>query len=371
MNSSQPPPIRVGVIGASPSRGWGTAAHLPALAALPEFQVTAVSTTRLDTARATAAAHGIPLAFADDAELVASPEVDAVAVTVKVPEHDQLVRAALAAGKHVFCEWPLGTGLAQATALAEQAQASGVRHIVGLQGFQAPGALFVRDLIERGDIGQPLTVAMLASGSPAGRRTPQANLYTTDVAAGATVLTISTGHILATLARTVGEFAQLSGVVARVNTETTIIETGQTVPVTAPDQVLVAGQLDSGAVASLAVQGASPVSPSFELRIVGTDAALVVRPATPGGIHITEWAVQLAKPDGSVTALPVPDRFSAVPAAVPAGPPRNVAALYRDFARAIAQHTRAAPDFAAAVRFHRLLETIQHSSDTGARQDVS
>ena len=166
------------------------------------------------------------------------------------------------------------------------------------------------------------------------------------------------------------EFRSLSGVVAVVNDRTTIIETGQTVPVTGPDQVLVAGQLDSGAVASVAVQGASPVSPSFELRIVGTDAALVVRPATPGGIHITDWAVQLAKPDGSVTALPVPDRFSSLPAQVPAGPPRNVAALYRDFARAITQNTKAAPDFAVAARFHQLLETIQRASDTGTRQEA-
>jgi predicted dehydrogenase len=75
-------PIRIGVIGASPSRGWGTAAHLPALQALEEFDVTAVATTRLSTARATAEAFGVPLAFADDAELVSRPEVDAVAITV-------------------------------------------------------------------------------------------------------------------------------------------------------------------------------------------------------------------------------------------------------------------------------------------------
>ncbi|HEX2819016.1 MAG TPA: Gfo/Idh/MocA family oxidoreductase [Streptosporangiaceae bacterium] len=92
---SQPrPPIRIGVIGATPARGWGTAAHLPALQALGEFEVTAVATTRLTTARATAEVFGVPLAFADDAELVSSPAVDAVAIAVKVPEHDRLIRAA-------------------------------------------------------------------------------------------------------------------------------------------------------------------------------------------------------------------------------------------------------------------------------------
>jgi predicted dehydrogenase len=369
-------PIRIGVIGATPSRGWGTVAHLPALKALEEFEVTAVATTRLATAEATAAAFGVPLAFADDLELVSSPEVDAVAITVKVPEHDRLIRAALAAGKHVFSEWPLGVDLGQAVALADLARDSGVQHMVGLQGHHAPGALFVRELIENGDIGQPLTVSVVAAGGPAGRRIPQANVYATDVAAGATVLSISTGHILATLARAIGEFRQVSAVVALINKETTVVETGQTVPVTAPDQVVLAGRLDGGAAASVAVQGGSaPGASRFELRIVGTEATLVIRPAlaspgSAGGIHIADWAISISRPDGSDEDLPVPERFSPVPAAVPAGPPRNVALLYREFAGAISDGKTAAPDFATAVRFHQLLDDIQRASDTGIRQDT-
>jgi predicted dehydrogenase len=368
---SESAPIRLGIIGATPSRGWATAAHLPALRALDEFEVTAVATTHLETARATADAFGVPLAFDDDFELVSRPEVDAVAVTVKVPDHDRLVRAAVAAGKHVFCEWPLGVSLEQASELADLAEASGVRHMVGLQGYQAPGARFVADLLESGQIGQPLTVSVVSSGGPAGRRTPQANVYATDVAAGATILSISAGHILATLARAVGEFGQLSGIVASINKETTVIETGQTIPVTSPDQVLVAGWLASGAVASVVVQGGSaPVTPAFEVRIVGTEATVVVRPAAPGGLHISDWSVSISKPDGAPADLPVPEQYSPVPASVPAGPPKNVAILYREFARAITGGRPAVPDFRTAVGFHRLIGQIQRTSDTGIREDA-
>jgi len=66
----------------------------------------------------------------------------------------------------------------------------------------------------------------------------------------------------------------------------------------------------------------------------------------------------------------VPGRFSPVPEAVPAGPPRNVAVLYREFARAISSGQPAAPDFDMAVRYHQLLEQIQRASDTGIRQDA-
>lgn len=85
------------------------------------------------------------------------PEVDAVAVTLKVPEHDRLVRAALAAGKHVFSEWPLGVSLDQAVELADRAEASGARQLIGLQGYQAPGALSVAALSQA-------TVTPLATG---------------------------------------------------------------------------------------------------------------------------------------------------------------------------------------------------------------
>jgi hypothetical protein len=97
----------------------------------------------------------------------------------------------------------------------------------------------------------------------------------------------------------------------------------------------------------------------------------VVRPATPGSIHITAWAVSISKSDGSAVDLPVPGRFSPVPAAVPAGPPRNVAAAYREFARAIHGGQPATTEFDTAVQYHQLLESIQRASDTGIRQDAA
>lgn len=117
--------------------------------------------------------------------------------------------------------------------------------------------------------------------------------------------------------------------------------------------------------------GAAPAGVGFELRIVGTEATLTVRPATPGGIHIADWAISIAKADGSSEALAVPERLSPIPVTVPPGAPRNVAALYVELARAIADNRPVTPDFADAVSYHQLLATIQRASDTGVRQDVT
>jgi predicted dehydrogenase len=113
--------IRVGIVGATvtPSgSGWGAHAHVPALHALPDYELKAVCTAHEETARASAAAFGAELAFHDFDAMVAHPDVDLVAVVVRVPGHYPLVVKALEAGKAVFCEWPLGATLAEARALA-------------------------------------------------------------------------------------------------------------------------------------------------------------------------------------------------------------------------------------------------------------
>src|SRR5437899_7553913 len=111
--------IRVGIIGANPDRGWGAQAHIPALKSLPDdFEITALSTSRRESADAARKLFGVPLAFDNHEDLVNSADVDVVAITVKVPHHFELATAALAASKAVYCEWPLGNGLKEAENLA-------------------------------------------------------------------------------------------------------------------------------------------------------------------------------------------------------------------------------------------------------------
>src|ERR1051325_8160361 len=119
--------IRVGILGASPERGWATRAHIPALRALPEYELTAVGTSRPESAEAAARKFGVSHAFTDARELAGHPEVDLVVVTVKVPYHLELGVAALDAGKHLLVEWPLTATTAQAEALLAQARSAGVR----------------------------------------------------------------------------------------------------------------------------------------------------------------------------------------------------------------------------------------------------
>src|SRR5207302_7065220 len=130
-------------------------AHIPALKSLSDdFEITALSTTRRESADAARKLFGVPAAFDNHQELVNSAAVDVVAVTVKVPHHLELASAALDAGKAVYCEWPLGNGLIEAETLAALAKKKGVLAVAGLEARSAPPGADVRDLIEQGYVGE-------------------------------------------------------------------------------------------------------------------------------------------------------------------------------------------------------------------------
>src|SRR5205807_3462195 len=203
--------LGVGIIGVSPNRGWAATAHIPALRALPSYEIRALSARSAESARAAGEAFGVVAVFSDHEQLVTRPDTDVVAVTVKVPHHRQLVSAALAAGKAVYCEWPLGRDLGDARAMAALAAGQGVRTAVGLQARQAPAIEFVQELLRDGYAGEVLSTTMVGLSVP-GDVVVQPNAYMLDQANGANLLTIAAGHSLDVLSHVLGEFADLSAV---------------------------------------------------------------------------------------------------------------------------------------------------------------
>src|SRR5438309_4029837 len=181
--------IRVGIIGANPDRGWAGQAHIPALKSLSaDFEITALSTSRRESADAASTRFAVPLAFDNHEDLVNSPEVDVVAITVKVPHHFELATAALAAGKAVYCEWPLGNGLQEAETLAALAKQQGVLAVAGLQARAARPVGYVRHLVRQGYVGEVLSTTLIGSGMGWGPTVEPNNVYMNDRKNGATLL---------------------------------------------------------------------------------------------------------------------------------------------------------------------------------------
>ena len=137
--------IRLGVVGASIDLGgWAALAHLPAIAASTDFELTGVCTTRQESADRAAQAYGARMAFDDYRKMIEHPEIDAVAVVVRVPSHFDPTKAVIEAGKPVYTEWPLGRTTAEAVELTALAAASAVPTAVGLQARLNPGFAYMR-----------------------------------------------------------------------------------------------------------------------------------------------------------------------------------------------------------------------------------
>jgi predicted dehydrogenase len=157
--------LNVAVVGASISNSpdgrerFAIRAHLPALKKLSDlYDVVAVCTTRMETASETARQFDVPHAF-DNVErmLRELPQIDVVCVCVRPVTHYQVVMAALRAGKHVYCEQPLGVSTAQAREMYELARDKGVRTVVGHQYHYEPAVLQMAEMAKSGWIGKPLS----------------------------------------------------------------------------------------------------------------------------------------------------------------------------------------------------------------------
>lgn len=160
-------PIRAGIIGASAEGGWALEGHVPAVQRLDGLEFAAVATNSQKTADASAKAFGVPAAYANGMDLIRAPGIDLVTAATRLPAHRELVLAALAAGKHVYCEWPLGRGTGEAEEMAaaaqQAAQAAGVHVAIGLQLRGSPAVMKARTLIASGTIGRVLSVSVYSA----------------------------------------------------------------------------------------------------------------------------------------------------------------------------------------------------------------
>ncbi len=360
--------IRVGIIGANPDRGWAAQAHIPALTSLSDdFEITALSTTRRESADAASKLFGVPAAFDNHQALVNSPAVDAVAVTVKVPYHLELATAALGAGKAVYCEWPLGNGLEEAETLAALAKKQGVLAVAGLQARSAPSVAYVRDLIEQGYVGEVLSTTLIGSGMGWGPTVEPFNAYLNDKKNGATMLSIALGHAADALCHCLGEVRELSATMALRRKTSTIAGMGESKPMTADDQVAVSGLLEGGAAFSIHYRGGVSRGTNLLWEINGTEGDLQLT-ATGGQPQIWEMDVHGGKgTQSSLEFLPVPERYRWAP---PQGPSTNVAQAYARFARDYREGTHFCPTFEDAVTRHRMLNAIERAAATGQRQTL-
>ena len=361
--------IRLGFIGANVNSHWASQSHFPALAASPDVEMTAVCTTRPETAEQAKKAFNAKAAFHDFREMVVSPDIDAVAVCVKVPLHYEPTKAAIEAGKHVYTEWPLGRTTAEAEELAELARAKGVHTVVGLQSRVSPALQYMKELIDTGYVGEVLSCHVVCMRDGPLER-PSSRAWQRDASLGANTLTIANGHVIDALRFVVGDFARVACMITTQSPQWYETDTKRMVDVTSPDNVLVCGKLGRGAVASVHVAGVPWAGIGYRMDVYGRDGTLVVT-GDVSSQRGPALRLQGAQRGHELRDLEVPSRFVWVPRDFPRGDPFNVGQMYARFAEAIRTGNNQLPTFDTAVELHRFIDVLKKASDTGCELPVS
>lgn len=357
--------LRVGLIGAGGR--WGPGAHVPALQNLPEAELYAVCTAHADTAQAAADKYGVKHAYSDVRALGRDPRVEAALVAVRVPAHHALTKDALDAGKHVYCEWPLGANTEEAEELAALARRKKLVTMVGLQRRASPAYLYMRELVQDGYVGEMLSVNMTLMNSGVLTRTSD-RTWQRDANLGANPFTITFGHVFDAMCMVVGELTEVSAIVSTRVTQWFETDTKKYVDTSAPDNIMIQGRLENGAVVSVNV-GVHPYHGSgHRFEIYGKDGTLMMVGGGEAGQEENR-AIVGGKKDGALKELPVPDRLKWVPESVrKVGRAYDVGQMWVNFAKAIRGGKPAHPDFDHAVRRHKSLDAIARASATGHRQ---
>ena len=351
--------VRVGIIGASASGGWARDSHVPAVQALGGLELAAVATNSRATADAAAQVFGVPTAYGSGLELIQAADIDLVAVCTRVPDHRDLVLAALAAGKHVYCEWPLGRSIDEAEEMAAAAHAAGVHAAIGLQLRASPAVRRACETVAAGTIGRLLSASAYSSTAGFGPDVPAAFLYLEDPDNFANLVTIQGAHTIDLALVAAGPLTEVGALLTTQYSEIRAGDGGERRKRVTFDHLLLQGRLAADAALSIDVAGGRPPENPFHLEIVGERGTLRLEGSAARGLQSGRLRLSL---DGAPQPVEEGELAHLPDAAV------NVGGVYAALRDDIRTGGSTVAGFDHAVRLTRLVADLFRSSRAGTRR---
>ena len=264
-------PVGVGIIGA----GVISKQYLDNLTSFPDVRVVAIGDLFEEAAATRAAEYGIPNHGGVDAVL-GNPEVEIV-INLTIPAaHVEVATQAVHAGKHVWSEKPFSLDRESGLGLLKAADAAGVRLGCAPDTFLGAGLQTARRMIERGDIGTPLTaLTLMQSPGPESWHPNPAFLFQD----GAGPLFDIGPYYLTTLVQTFGSIRRVAAFGSK-SRETRVIgsgpKAGEQFEVTVPTHVSSILEFEAGESAQSIFSFDSPLKRAGFVEITGSDATIAL-----------------------------------------------------------------------------------------------
>jgi predicted dehydrogenase len=332
--------FNVAVIGV----GMGEA-HVRGYAAIPDVQVAAVVDISEQRGRDCASRYHVPLVLCDYRELLALPEIDAVSVCLPNDLHAPVTIAALQAGKHVLCEKPMASNLADAEAMAAAARETGrtLAISVNYRWSWSPDSWYLKELIDSGRMGDIYyirAVSLRRRTTVGGHR----SWFTQKERSGGAALTDMGPHLLDLAMWLAGDYdpTQVSGVTRTAIMTSTNVDDFATALV----------RLRGGATLSLESTWASFTREALTLTVFGTQGGAILDQSQPAGKRLA-----LFSSDGDT-------QLDYTPHSIVLRSPRE-ATVQEHFVRCVQAGRQPENSMECGLAVMRTIDAVYRSSATG------
>jgi predicted dehydrogenase len=353
--------LRVGIV----SAGWGAFAHLPAWRAIPGVEVTAICTSRQETAEAAQALLGLPRAFWNAEEMCADPGIDIVDLGTRPSIRKEMVLAALANGKHIYNASPHAPDWASAKQIEAAWKASDCIGVVDAFCEYLPAFRQMKTMVDAGYLGDAFGGTChfnLSLFNAPDKRFPY-NWFGDD-SAGVSAMRNNGSHALYLLTDIFGPIAELVADDSQLLKQWTFPDGEVVIPQT-NDFANVILKFVNGLKVQMQISWSMPVYDGFLLDVFGSKGRLVAKsPTFPTAKDCTLAGGQLG---GDLVPINLPDTYKSVPDIgldweAPIQPSYPMALSMHAMVETIHGRGTASPDFAKALEIERIQEAIRLSS---------
>jgi predicted dehydrogenase len=353
--------LRVGIISAA----WGGYAHLPAWRAVPGVEVTAICTSRRETAEAAAQRFGIARPFWDAETLCADPDIDIIDCGTRPAWRKPWVLAALANGKHVYNASPHAPDWAGAKEIDDAWRASDSVGVVDAYAQWIPAHAQMKEMLDGGFIGTPFagTCHFSISLFNAPDKSFPYNWFA-DGSAGVSAVRNNGSHALYMLVHLFGPIAELVADDSQLLKQWTFPDGDNVTPETT-DLANAILRFESGLVMQMQISWSLPLHNGWLIDVHGSKGRMKV--TSPTFPTAKDTVLSTGKTGGSFSEIEIDDRFQSVPGVAmdwqsEPQPSAIMAFSMNAMAREIQGQGKAAPDFAHALEIERIQEAIRLSS---------
>jgi len=338
--------VRIGFIGAG---GIAKERHLPGLKKVDGVELVVVANRSLASAEKIRKEYGFAEASDNWQAVVERPDVDAIFVAAPPYLHKPATVAALANGKHVFCQARMARNLAEARDMYEAAKRSDRVTMICPPPHAMKGDYYVKKLIRDGYFGQIREVHVHAFASSfADSNLP---LHWRQDAFISGLNTLNVGMLVEVLHRWVGHFDQVSALTATHTPRRPKEGSIQEVAVDVADSVGIVGKLRNGGLAVMHFSGAAYHGGENRIEIYGSDASLVY--------FISSHRILAGKAgEPGLTPVEIPSELV-----------REWSAE-ADFVNGIRTGAPVSPDFEEGLRYMEVTEAVYRSARTGKTQQL-